>query len=62
KKMTDSKCCMNCGTTGPAIFRSLKDKKWEEAETSSLTKVTWTKEVDVTKKDVGTTTEDMDEE
>ncbi|RIB07630.1 hypothetical protein C2G38_2213909 [Gigaspora rosea] len=96
--MSNSKSCMNCGTTGPTKFHSLKDKKWEEAENNSLIKVTWkkggilchncymnfvenqlqrgTKRVkvsveaeevevttmeEVTKKDVGTTTEDMGE-
>ncbi|RIB07392.1 hypothetical protein C2G38_2214559 [Gigaspora rosea] len=41
--MTDSKNCMNCETTGPTIFRSLKGEKWEEVENNGLTKVTWTK-------------------
>ncbi|CAG8804711.1 17198_t:CDS:1, partial [Gigaspora rosea] len=41
--MSNSKSCMNCGTTGPTKFRSLKDKKWEEAENNSLIKVTWKK-------------------
>ncbi|RIB30499.1 hypothetical protein C2G38_2152436 [Gigaspora rosea] len=41
--MADSKCCMNCGTAGPAIFRSLKDKKWEEAENNNLIKEKWVK-------------------
>ncbi|RIB12203.1 hypothetical protein C2G38_2201278 [Gigaspora rosea] len=41
--MADSKCCLNCGTAGPAIFRSLKDKKWEEAENNNLIKEKWVK-------------------
>ncbi|RIB13863.1 hypothetical protein C2G38_2040637 [Gigaspora rosea] len=41
--MADSKCCMNCGTAGPAIFRSLKDKKWEKAENNNLIKEKWVK-------------------
>ncbi|CAG8814493.1 21245_t:CDS:2, partial [Gigaspora margarita] len=41
--MTNSKCCMNCRTTGPAIFHSLKDKKWEEAENNNLIKEKWVK-------------------
>ncbi|RIB03550.1 hypothetical protein C2G38_2224749 [Gigaspora rosea] len=77
--MSNSKSCMNCGTTGPTKFRSLKDKKWEEAENNSLIKnplqrgtkrvkvsveveeVEITTMKEVTKKNVGTTTEDMGE-
>ncbi|RIB28085.1 hypothetical protein C2G38_2158824 [Gigaspora rosea] len=65
--MTDSKYCMNFQTTESKKFRSLKDKKWEEAENNNLTKEIWVKCVeevevttreDVTCKDVGTTMED----
>ncbi|RIB29191.1 hypothetical protein C2G38_2027870 [Gigaspora rosea] len=41
--MTDSKRCMNCETTESTVFRSLKDKKWEEAENNNLTKEKWVK-------------------
>ncbi|RIB20838.1 hypothetical protein C2G38_2178254 [Gigaspora rosea] len=41
--MTDSKHCMNCETTESTVFRSLKDKKWEEAENNNLTKEKWVK-------------------
>ncbi|CAG8733016.1 11889_t:CDS:1, partial [Gigaspora rosea] len=43
KTMTDSKLCMNCETTESTVFRSLKDKKWEEVENNNLTKEKWVK-------------------
>ncbi|RIB07276.1 hypothetical protein C2G38_2274799 [Gigaspora rosea] len=41
--MTNSKRCMNCETTESTVFRSLKDKKWEEVENNNLTKEKWVK-------------------